>query len=237
MKKAAATYLEKLKDPRWQQMRLRVFERDGWCCQSCNATQYTLVVHHRYYLKGHEPWDYPIDALITLCEDCHSNEKNEPPMFSGGRRDDDIFRVAYFLKKGGAHNFEISQVVLKLAESCGISPSEATLMSRKALDLAEKKKSRHTKSKLIEEVNSELDIEHLLKFKEQNVSATVREIVDVASGIFNIKDIYIILKSTERKEKKYIASCLSRLCKDGIIERLGEGNGKYCKVIRATADA
>lgn len=236
MKKATATYLEKLKDPRWQQMRLRVFERDSWRCQRCGASEYTLAVHHRYYLKGHEPWDYSVDAFITLCEDCHSNEKAEPPMFADGRRDDDLFRVAFFLKKGGAHNFEISQVILKLAESCGMSPGDATQYARKALDLADKKKSRHTESELINEVNVEIDVEYLLKLKEQNISAAVREVIDVASGRFNLADLYIILKVTERKEKKGISNCIGLLLKDGIIERVGDKNGRFCKVLRASAD-
>ena len=30
-----------------------------------------LHVHHQYYIKGKEPWDYDDSALITLCADCH----------------------------------------------------------------------------------------------------------------------------------------------------------------------
>lgn len=30
-----------------------------------------LNVHHKYYIKGHNPWDYSNEALITLCEKCH----------------------------------------------------------------------------------------------------------------------------------------------------------------------
>jgi len=30
-----------------------------------------LNVHHTYYIKGHKPWEYENDALVTLCEDCH----------------------------------------------------------------------------------------------------------------------------------------------------------------------
>jgi hypothetical protein len=33
-----------------------------------------LGCHHRYYLPGKEPWDYPDNALVTLCEDCHIRE-------------------------------------------------------------------------------------------------------------------------------------------------------------------
>ncbi len=72
---AKTTYFEKLKDPRWQKMRLKVLERDGFCCQHCGDDEHTLAVHHRYYEKGKDPWEYPMEALVTLCEECHTEER------------------------------------------------------------------------------------------------------------------------------------------------------------------
>jgi hypothetical protein len=71
------SYAEKLKDPRWQKKRLEVFERDEWSCQQCFDAQSTLHVHHKWYEKGRDPWDYPLESLITLCEDCHELENAE----------------------------------------------------------------------------------------------------------------------------------------------------------------
>ena len=75
------TYAELLKDPRWQKKRLEVFERDGFTCQACNSKKETLNAHHLYYFhpknsKVIMPWDYPAEALITLCEKCHLAERN-----------------------------------------------------------------------------------------------------------------------------------------------------------------
>lgn len=64
------TYAEKLKDPRWQNKRQDVLALDNYKCQYCK-TDKNLNVHHRYYVKGREPWDYPNNALITLCLNCH----------------------------------------------------------------------------------------------------------------------------------------------------------------------
>lgn len=75
----ASNYSEKLKDPRWQKKRLEILERDEWTCQKCFDSESTLVVHHRRYLVNTEPWDYPDDLLVTLCEDCHEFERNERP--------------------------------------------------------------------------------------------------------------------------------------------------------------
>jgi hypothetical protein len=68
------TYSEKLKDPRWQKLRLQILDRDLWSCINCQATEITLHVHHLVYTKGAEPWDYPPEELVTLCETCHRAE-------------------------------------------------------------------------------------------------------------------------------------------------------------------
>ena len=68
---AYKTYKEKLLDPRWQKKRLFILERDNWTCQICKDTETSLHVHHRWYEKNRNPWDYPNEAFTTLCEKCH----------------------------------------------------------------------------------------------------------------------------------------------------------------------
>lgn len=68
-------YEEKLSDVRWKAKREKILARDGHKCQWCGKTDH-LQVHHKYYMKYPdnrfaEPWDYPDDALMTLCENCH----------------------------------------------------------------------------------------------------------------------------------------------------------------------
>jgi hypothetical protein len=72
-------YAEKLKDPRWQKLRLQIFERDEWECKRCGDNENTLVVHHLKYIPGREPWEYPPEILLTLCEECHSEEYEGMP--------------------------------------------------------------------------------------------------------------------------------------------------------------
>jgi len=69
-------YAKKLRDPRWQKKRLQVLERDSFKCQACLATKKPLHVHHRIYVRGRDPWDYPSCSLVTLCEDCHEHESH-----------------------------------------------------------------------------------------------------------------------------------------------------------------
>lgn len=68
------SYQEKCRLPQWQKRRLEILSRDAFTCTKCAATTKQLHVHHRYYERGRDPWDYPDDALATLCEDCHKAE-------------------------------------------------------------------------------------------------------------------------------------------------------------------
>lgn len=72
----AKTYEELLKDPRWQKRRLKTFERDGWKCTQCGNSTQELHAHHTLYITGRDPWDYPEDAIKTLCDDCHGKAHN-----------------------------------------------------------------------------------------------------------------------------------------------------------------
>jgi 5-methylcytosine-specific restriction endonuclease McrA len=69
------TYLEKLKDPRWQKKRLEIMQRDEFMCRKCFDKGSTFNVHHKYYIYNNDPWDYPDELLITLCEKCHDEEE------------------------------------------------------------------------------------------------------------------------------------------------------------------
>lgn len=99
------SYSDKLKDPRWQKLRLQVFDRDGWRCQLCFDEKTTLAVHHRYYERGREPWDYPLIAFATLCSVCHEAEHLAieeagralvASLRKFGALSDDVFAVAGF---------------------------------------------------------------------------------------------------------------------------------------------
>lgn len=65
------TYTEKLRDPRWQRKRLEIMNRDGFRCKECKVSDATLNIHHGYYERGLEPWEYEDETLHTLCERCH----------------------------------------------------------------------------------------------------------------------------------------------------------------------
>lgn len=68
----AANYSELLRHPFWQRKRLSILERDNFTCRQCCDALSNLQIHHVYYIPNTMPWDYPNEALITLCDLCHA---------------------------------------------------------------------------------------------------------------------------------------------------------------------
>ena len=74
-KKSESKYDSLLKTNEWRNKREKILYRDGYKCRWCGS-MFDLNVHHKYYSAYPngvlaKPWDYPDDALITLCKDCH----------------------------------------------------------------------------------------------------------------------------------------------------------------------
>ncbi len=61
------------RDPKWIEKRKKILERDGFKCQYylCDEETENLHVHHNFYLSQRKPWEYPDEALTTLCKHCH----------------------------------------------------------------------------------------------------------------------------------------------------------------------
>lgn len=78
------SYSDLLKYSEWQTKRQEILKRDNYKCCYCGSTN-KLCVHHKYYLQypNHQkvnPWDYPDDALITLCNKCHYKVHQHKPI-------------------------------------------------------------------------------------------------------------------------------------------------------------
>jgi 5-methylcytosine-specific restriction endonuclease McrA len=76
MTKGQKDYMERLRDPRWQRVRLRVLERAEWKCEGCGTGEVNLQVHHGWYERGLMPWEYPDGALYCLCDHCHERAES-----------------------------------------------------------------------------------------------------------------------------------------------------------------
>jgi hypothetical protein len=65
------TYSEQLKNPKWQKKRLEILEKHDFKCVNCGDAESQLQVHHLFYSRNVNPWDYPDHMYFTLCEKCH----------------------------------------------------------------------------------------------------------------------------------------------------------------------
>lgn len=75
------SYEDLLKTEEWREKRQKILNRDNNKCVYCGKT-HNLQVHHKYYSKYPNgfrvyPWNYPDDALITLCDECHKKAHNK----------------------------------------------------------------------------------------------------------------------------------------------------------------
>ena len=83
-KKSESYYEKQLKTKEWRAKREKILKRDGYKCAYCGSKS-KLNVHHKYYNlypngKHVNVWDYPDDALITLCETCHKKVHEKKPV-------------------------------------------------------------------------------------------------------------------------------------------------------------
>ncbi|MGI4870062.1 MAG: hypothetical protein ACRYFX_02655 [Janthinobacterium lividum] len=60
-------------EPEWRKGDAPIeVEAEGW--EAIDAHKpYHLEVHHKYYVFKNYPWEYPDDALVTLCNWCHQD--------------------------------------------------------------------------------------------------------------------------------------------------------------------
>lgn len=76
-KSKLSAYQKKLLDPEWQKKRLQLLNAANWTCAWCHGKRETLHVHHGYYRKGANPWDYADEYFHVLCHSCHETAETE----------------------------------------------------------------------------------------------------------------------------------------------------------------
>lgn len=77
--------MDHYKSALWLEFRKEVIQLDGGICVRClrgAEDGVVLNVHHKQYLLGHKPWEYPHHLCETLCCGCHAAEHGKiPPRF------------------------------------------------------------------------------------------------------------------------------------------------------------
>ena len=104
------SYKDQLRDPRWQKVRLRIFERDGFACRRCGRGDEELHAHHLVYRRDREPWEYEQEEILTLCNSCHEIEH---------RDGDDAWRI---VRSVAAHRGALGGTIYGLADALAAAP-------------------------------------------------------------------------------------------------------------------
>jgi hypothetical protein len=111
-------YWKKLSDRRWQRKRLEILERAGFECESCGdaSNEKQLHIHHTYYEKGVEPWEYPEESLMCVCKDCHKRMEHIRLRLLKAAKPADQERIIGYAKGLVMYNGEAESVKLDSAE-------------------------------------------------------------------------------------------------------------------------
>ena len=67
----ADSYTAKLGDPRWHAKRDSIMRKRGVFCENCKRSGIVLQLHHNFYDRGKEPWEYDDSVFKVLCKACH----------------------------------------------------------------------------------------------------------------------------------------------------------------------
>jgi hypothetical protein len=128
---------------------------------------------------------------------------NEDRLFTKGRRDNDLFRTANYLIRGGAAQGEALKIVQLLAKQCSppFPESEARVKVQSALDRANQ--------------------------AEKNLTKEIREWCLSSSGDFLSSFVLKELGLSSRVLMKQAYNVLARLCDEGLIEKASGKRGHY----------
>lgn len=97
------SYAQQLLEPRWKALRARIIVRDLKQCRRCGKRDVLFNCHHRYYIRGKLAWEYPDEAFLTLCSECHELSEMELEFFDVG------FRSYFLPEELGKIGFLVSQ--------------------------------------------------------------------------------------------------------------------------------
>ncbi len=155
------------------------------------------------------PQDLYNKIYINTYRQCKESVRSAPDdceMFVQGRRDDDLFHVAYSLFKGRANENEVRQVLNKLAIICN-PPFPLK-------DIEDKIQSALRRSET----------------RDRNLSQEVRQYISLTSGYFSLTDLHNSLQLLTPEQKNNLYQIVHRLQKEGFIEKYGQKNGVFRRV-------
>jgi hypothetical protein len=85
-------------------------------------TNVFINVHHTYYIKNNLPWNYPDEALITLCSFCHQeyhdNKENIVPVYTDETKQKQVPKKTCIICNGSGYRSEFSYYLNGICFHC-----------------------------------------------------------------------------------------------------------------------
>jgi hypothetical protein len=133
-------------------------------------------------------------------------QSNNSNVFTEGRRDNDIFRLANCLVRGGMPREEVCMYLENIANLCTPSFSKKEVLIK--IDSA---------------IKRSLD-------RSKVTTAEIKEWIKATSGTFSVTNYYFEQQLQHPKQKAQVRAIFSRLANQGVIEPSGNNDGIYQKV-------
>jgi 5-methylcytosine-specific restriction endonuclease McrA len=73
LKTEPSNYQLLLKNEKWKEKRKEILNEQGEKCSECGCRT-NLQIHHIYYQENKLPWEYPNNAFMVLCKNCHQKK-------------------------------------------------------------------------------------------------------------------------------------------------------------------
>lgn len=91
-----------------------------------------LHIHHKYYIKGYQAWEYNNEVLITLCEICHDemHENQKIPVYNSKMEFLEFYKYCYRCNGKGVFS-EYSHVQSGICFRCNGNRYEELITSAK----------------------------------------------------------------------------------------------------------
>ncbi len=69
--KSVSSYSDKLETQNWHSFARKIRQENGNFYNACRRGDLVLQVHHTFYDKKRQPWEYESHEMVVLCEKCH----------------------------------------------------------------------------------------------------------------------------------------------------------------------
>ncbi len=187
-------FIKQYQTKEWYDLSKRIKARDHNTCQMCGCNDKPVSVHHMHYGEDGSIFDVDDSSLITLCDDCHREQKDYKEIvvclldcLRYDFTDFEIFVIInYVVGKIQRSGTILDKTTRPLEEvipllSCSFSPNDIQKMCRLSKWREDVRKHIYMKEAIIrfyENRNNSKYVEKLGKWWEKDFNCNLKDFID-----------------------------------------------------------